>query len=1319
MFVSGSVCEKPQLHVESRRGGRHRLYTLAFVALAQTLIAAPPVTPSQSFGQVQINGSPAAQILSFSFTALTATPTFSLAYGIEFKPGIPTCTLATKTCTLTVSFLPQYSGLRQDAVNVLDQSGNLLANKFLYGIGLGPQVSFHPGVISTFAGAANSSYSGGGGGPAVSPTFANPQGLAVDAINNVYVADSVNQVIRKIAVDGTISTVTGIYQTAGYTGNGGSALQATLNTPTAVALDAAGNLYIADQGNNVIRVVNAATQRITTLAGGSTTPSGQNGLGDNGPATSAILSGPGDVAVDAGGNVFIADSFHGLIRKVDTSGIITVFAGGGAGGGTDGVGGGGLATNALLNNPSGLALDAGGNLYIADTGHHMVRSVVAGIITEIAGTGLAGYSGDLGPAQNAQLNSPYGIRVDAAGNIYISDFGNNVIRELLAASGTIVTIAGTGAAGYSGDGGIPTSAQLRNPTSVAPDNSGNIYVADYSNNVVRKLSFQMTPITFGTVDVGEMSSSQVLSAFNIGNQSLHFNSLTISGSFRQQASGYTDCSSTSVVLPGSDCVVGIAFVPATNGSLTGSITLTDNTLNIPGSIQTATLSGTGAVGPIPQAALSTNTLAFGNQSLGVSSTSSITLTNTGPVPLNIQNIWLTGANAADFHIGTCPATIAAGANCSLTVRFAPQALNTRTATVVFNDDLASSPQIVVLTGTGIAAGTASFSTSALAFSIQKVGTTSTAQTFTLANAGTTSLAIFSLALQGTNAGDFNLTTTCGAPIPVSSSCAVSVSFSPLASGNRTASLIFTDSASDSPQTMTLTGFAATATFTKVSAGADGSVWGVGSAGEIYYYDPKPAAWQQAPSGPTIISVGNRNSIWGLNAAGTIFRWNASTQTWDLIWGSLSQMAVGADGDVWGLNSAGLIFHFDVAIQNWNWIPGSLSQIAVGFDGAMWGLNAAHQLYRFNPGKQGFDYVPAVVTQVSVGADGDLWGLNGGSISRFNRLTQTWSSIFGVLSQISVGSGSNIWGVNPAGQVYQYNLQIQNWVFIGSGFNQVAAAQNGAAWGVNSSGNLYCFSGSVGSTQALHQLPGSLTQLSVASDNAVWGANSLGQIYTFNPKTQNWIWLPSQATQVAVTRNGNVWGINSAGQIYRFNTATQNWNQMPGVLSQIYVAANGDVWGLNKAGWIYRFNFSLQNWIQMPGVLSQLSIGEDGTVWGLNSASQIYRFNTSTQNWDSIPGFLAQLSVGSKDNIWGVNAAGLIFRFNSSIQNWTYIAGSLSHIAVGFDGAVWGVDSNNHVWQFNSQTQTFTQVPGSLRQIAVASDSAIWGLDASGSIFSFY
>ena len=287
-----------------------------------------------------------------------------------------------------------------------------------------------------------------------------------------------------------------------------------------MALDGSGNLYIADSGNNRIRKVDAAG-RITTVAGGGT----RGFSGDGGLAVGAQLCGPSGVAVDGAGNLYIADNANNRIRKVDAAGRISTVAGSrgvGCFGGLGGFGGdGGAATAAQLYGPFDVALDAASNLYIADWLNYRIRKVDAdGNISTVAGNGTFGFGGDGGPAVAAQLNAPEGVAVDGAGNLYIADTWNQRIRKVDAA-GVISTVAGDGWRGYGGDGGAATAARLYFPRGVALDGAGNLYIAEWGNDRIRRLTPASTPRisaggvvpATGTPLVSRISPNAIISVF--------------------------------------------------------------------------------------------------------------------------------------------------------------------------------------------------------------------------------------------------------------------------------------------------------------------------------------------------------------------------------------------------------------------------------------------------------------------------------------------------------------------------------------------------------------------------------------------------------------------------------------------------------------------------------------------------------------------------------------------------------------------------------------------------------------------------------------
>lgn len=369
------------------------------------------------------------------------------------------------------------------------------------------------GVITTVAGNGTRGFSGDGK-PATSAQLNTPGGFAVDSSGNLYIADRDNQRIRKVGFDSIITTIAGNGQ-IGYGGDNGPALGAQFSSPTGIALDAAGNLYISDTSNGAVRRISGGTistvvrtpcvdiaagpdgdfavpdnvnrvvhrlqtdGRMADIAGiGITTA-----LGDNGPATSAVLVAPRSVAVTPQGELLITDASDNRIRRVNADGVITTVAGTG---GSYNTGDNGPATAAQLLQPSGIAVDDQGNIFV--TCNTYVRRIdTSGVIKAVAGNGTLGYSGDSGSATQARINFPEGLALDRKGNLYIADTSNQRVRRV-ALDGKISTVAGTGTPGYSGDDGPAALAQLNQPNAVATDAAGNLYISDSNNHRVRMVS---------------------------------------------------------------------------------------------------------------------------------------------------------------------------------------------------------------------------------------------------------------------------------------------------------------------------------------------------------------------------------------------------------------------------------------------------------------------------------------------------------------------------------------------------------------------------------------------------------------------------------------------------------------------------------------------------------------------------------------------------------------------------------------------------------------------------------------------------------------
>ncbi|MGI8991286.1 MAG: IPT/TIG domain-containing protein [Bryobacteraceae bacterium] len=405
------------------------------------------------------------------------------------------------------------------------------------------------GVLSTIAGDGNYAFRGDGG-PATAARLGAPSGLAVDAAGNLWIGDEGNGRVRFVSAAGAISTVAD-----------------QLSNPSGLALDGAvgaGSVFIAEKSRDEVRKLSPGAALVTVAGNGTTGFSG-----DLSSARSAQLQSPGSVAVDRAGTVYIADTGNHRVRRVNANGIISTVAG-----------------PPQLDAPRALWIDKDGNLYIADSGNNSVRKLTPqGSLTIVAGAGTDGFSGDGGQAANAQLSRPRGVAVDPAGNVWVADTGNNRIRVVLP-SGVIATVAGAGQPGFGGDGGSSDTAQLNAPSALAADAGGAIWIADTGNNRIRRLTFAASAISediqqsigivnAASLQTGAVAPGSIVSLFGSGLGPLN----GVRGSFDSPGALATQVAGTQVLFDGTaaplffvqDSQINALVPPGTAGHATASV----------------------------------------------------------------------------------------------------------------------------------------------------------------------------------------------------------------------------------------------------------------------------------------------------------------------------------------------------------------------------------------------------------------------------------------------------------------------------------------------------------------------------------------------------------------------------------------------------------------------------------------------------------------------------------------------------------------------------------------------------------------------------
>ena len=696
-------------------------------------------------------------------------------------------------------------------------------------------------LVDFFAGTGTSGFTGDDA-PATSADLSVNEGTVKDSKGNVYIADTNNCAIRVVDTAGNISTFAGMGQRCGFTGDGGSAISAELYYPSGLAVDSKDNIYIADTYNHVIREVIAGN--IYTIAG-----IGQdNGYsGDAGPATAARLYYPYGVAVDKAGDIFIADTSNCRIREISAAtGIINTVAGTG----TCGFTGDGLATGQEINGPQGIRADANGNLFIADTNNHRVRWISTdGTITTFGGSATSGYFGDGGVATSAGFSYPSGISEDASGNFRVADQYNFRIRGITAFAGlgaapgnlsfgltsvgstsspekvtisavgplTISDISVTGP--YSEVDNCPAS--MPNATSCtmyiyfAPSGSGaapgtvNISTNGFFNPVSTisligsgsAISITGGPVNFGNLLAKTISAAKTVTVTNTGVTAITMGAITLDETTDFAISTNTCPASGSKLNGGASCNIGVKFKPASTGTKKGAIVINDSDPTTP---QLAGLAGTG----ISNVAFNPTSVTFANTAIGVTSASTkITVTNNTAAAITLKTPAVTVTGPFVNSSGTTCTNgkvIAAAGTCFIYVAFKPTAVGLAKGSVSLFDNDSTSPQTAALEGFGTAIR---LSPAPVNFGIVNRGTR-VYNTVTVKNAGTTTVSFTGAEVTGLNSADFGQTggnPPCGGMLIAGASCTFTVSFDPSKDAAESAAYKLYDNSPGSPQTLQLKG----------------------------------------------------------------------------------------------------------------------------------------------------------------------------------------------------------------------------------------------------------------------------------------------------------------------------------------------------------------------------------------------------------------------------------------------------------------------------------------------------------------------------------
>jgi hypothetical protein len=646
------------------------------------------------------------------------------------------------------------------------------------------------GNISIFAGALNSGgnpacgYSGDGG-PATSAELEYPYGVYVDSKNNVFISDTNNHVVREVT-NGTINTIAGIPNDAGYSGDGGPATAAQLYYPAAVAEDGAGNIYIADQYNHRIREINASTGNISTVAG-----NGACAFSGDGVAIENSLCYPTGVWADANGNFFIADQNNMRLRWVNQAGIMTTFAGSGN---CQYNGDGGLATNAALCDPAGIWEDSSGDFLVTDSDNYRIRYIAAFAALNTSAGSLTF------PLESVSTTS-------AAQQVIVSSIGPL----------TISNISVTGNFSESDDcpSSLPNTTTCTMYVYFTPKSSGtNLGTITFNTNgffnsvstinltgTGTAISLTGAPVAFGSELKNTTSAAKTVTVKNNGSTAITMGTITLDETTDFAISSNTCPASGSTLAAKGTCAIGLTFTPTTTGAKKGAVIINDSD---PTSPQIVGVTGTGT----SKVVLSSTSVTLATTTVGsTSAASKITLTNETGVSVTLGNpaLSVTGPFAITSS-GTCTNGLVLGTtsttdSCTIEVEFKPKAVGYASGTLSVTDSDVTSPQTAALSGTGTSI---KLSPTSINFGDVTDGT-QVNSTVTVTNEGTTTVNISGLDLDGANSADFSYSNGCGSSVAAGTNCAITVYFTPSIVGAEKATLKIIDSATGSPQTVALSG----------------------------------------------------------------------------------------------------------------------------------------------------------------------------------------------------------------------------------------------------------------------------------------------------------------------------------------------------------------------------------------------------------------------------------------------------------------------------------------------------------------------------------